>query len=129
MSDSEVIEGNDPNRGANPAAATLEPKKSDREGPKAAPVMFQELQGSAARSSETGLDRVYDLTVPVTVELGRATLSVQEILELAPGAVVELDRAADAPVELFVHGKCVAKGQIVVVDGYYGIRITALKDG
>jgi flagellar motor switch protein FliN/FliY len=128
MSDSEVIEGNDPTRGADPAAATLDAPSSESEGPKAAPVRFPELHGSAAKSGETALDRIYDLTVPVTVELGRATLSVQEILELSPGAVVELDRAADAPVELFVHGKCVAKGQIVVVDGYYGIRITALKE-
>ena len=72
------------------------------------------------------LSRVYDLTVPVSVELGRTEVSVQEILDLSTDSVVELDRAADAPVELVVHGKCVARGEIVVVDDYYGVRITEI---
>jgi len=75
---------------------------------------------------EAPLSRVYDLTVPVSVELGRTEVSVQEILDLSSDSVVELDRAADAPVELVVHGKCVARGEIVVVDDYYGVRITEI---
>ncbi len=74
------------------------------------------------------LDRVSDLSVPVSVELGRTSLTVQQILELSSGAVVELDQSADAPVALFVHGKCVAKGEIVVVDDFYGVRITSVRE-
>lgn len=81
---------------------------------------------AAPRTGDAPLERVYDLTVPVTVEVGRTNLSVQEILQLSPGSVVELDHAADAPVELLVHGKCVAKGEIVVVDDFYGVRITSV---
>lgn len=96
-------------------------------GPREA--QFSEVQstrGARVAPMDASLDRVYDLTVPVTVEVGRTNLSVQEILQLAPGSVVELDHAADAPVELLVHGKCVAKGEIVVVDDFYGVRITAV---
>lgn len=122
MTDSEVLSGGNP---GDDAAATIDAAGA----PQAAPVRFPELRGGPAGTlPEAPLERIFDLTVPVSVELGRATLSVQEILELGPGAVVELERAADQPVELFVHGKCVARGQIVVVDGYYGIRITSLKD-
>lgn len=124
MSDTEVLSGAKP---GDEAAATIDAASG---APSAAPVKFPELRGGPTGSvSEAPLERIFDLTVPVTVELGRATLSVQEILQLGPGAVVELERAADQPVELFVHGKSVARGQIVVVDGYYGIRITSLKDG
>lgn len=95
----------------------------------AAPVRFPELRPGETPPNESPLDRVYDLTVPVSVELGTASLSVQEILHLAPGAVIELDRSADAAVELHVHGKCVATGQIVVVDGFYGVRIIKVGEG
>jgi flagellar motor switch protein FliN len=112
--------------GADRPAATIDASPG---GPQAAPVRFPELRGAPGEASEQAqLDRIFDLSVPVTVELGRTTLSVQDLLQLGPGAVVELERSADAPVELFVHGKCVARGQIVVVDGYYGIRITSLRD-
>lgn len=116
MSDQDVIES-EPRPGGDAGAEG---------GTAASSVSFPELRPNAVRGPEAALDRVYDLTVPVTVELGRATLSVQDILQLAPGSIVELERSSEAPVELFVHGKCVAKGQIVVVDGYYGIRITSL---
>lgn len=123
MTDSEVLTSGDPAAG-DENAATIDPG-----APQAAPVRFPELRGGATSSGpQAPLDRIFDLSVPVTVELGRTTLSVQDILELGPGAVVELERGADQPVELFVHGKSVARGQIVVVDGYYGIRITSLKD-
>jgi len=95
------------------------------EAPEASPVQFPEVKGGAA-AANLPLDRIYDLQVPVSVELGRSSVTVQEILQLAPGAVVELDQSADAPVSLYVHGKCVAKGEIVVVDEYYGVRITSV---
>ncbi|MBI4880481.1 MAG: FliM/FliN family flagellar motor switch protein [Planctomycetes bacterium] len=94
-------------------------------GARAAPLRFPEMRDGAG-GPESPLERVYDLTVPVTVELGKAQLTVQQILQLAPGSVVELDHSADAPVEMYVHGKCVAHGEIVVVDEFYGVRITSV---
>ena len=67
--------------------------------------------------------------VPLTLsaELGRCSLRVRELLELGVGAVVHLDREADAPVDLLVNGTIVARGEVVAVDGRFGVRITELR--
>ena len=102
------------------ATATMEQAVTE-----ASPVRFPEVSGGMGRA-DLPLDRIYDLKVPVSVELGKSTLSVHEILQLAPGSVVELDNTADAPISMYVHGKRVAMGEIVVVDEYYGVKITSV---
>lgn len=75
------------------------------------------------------LDVLMDVPVTVTVELGDCQLPMREVLNLAPGAVVNLDKPADAPVNLHVNGKLFARGAVVVVDGAIGIKITELIGG
>ena len=65
-----------------------------------------------------------DIPVKVTVELGASELSLKEILELAEGSIIELDRLAGEPLDLKVGGQLVAQGEVVAVDDYYGLRIT-----
>jgi flagellar motor switch protein FliN/FliY len=72
------------------------------------------------------LDLILDISVPVTVELGRASLKIQDLLDLQAGAVVELDRMAGSPVDVIVNGKLVAQGEVVVVDESFGVRITSV---
>jgi flagellar motor switch protein FliN/FliY len=79
-----------------------------------------------AVSSRSGLDLLHDVEMEVTAELGRTRMSVRELLALAPGAVVELDRAAGAPTDLLVNGRLIARGEVVVVDENFGIRITEI---
>jgi flagellar motor switch protein FliN/FliY len=67
-----------------------------------------------------------DVEMGVTVELGRTRLAVRDLLELHPGAVVQLDRSATSPVDIFVNGTLVARGEVVVVDDDFGVRITDL---
>ena len=67
-----------------------------------------------------------DVQVELAVELGRVKLPLRDLLSLAPGAVLELDRAADAPVDVLVNGCLVARGEVVVIDGEFGVRITAV---
>ncbi|MBW8826843.1 MAG: flagellar motor switch protein FliN [Acidobacteria bacterium] len=62
----------------------------------------------------------------VTAELGRTKMTVRELLALAPGAVVELDRAAGSPVDVLVNGTLVARGEVVVIDEEFGIRISEI---
>ncbi len=108
------------------ATAVVAENEAPAGGARPAPAMrFPEVKNGAG-GSESPLERLYDLTVPVTVELGKALLTVQQILQLAPGSVVELDHSAEAPVEMYVHGKCVGRGEIVVVDEFYGLRITSV---
>jgi flagellar motor switch protein FliN/FliY len=72
------------------------------------------------------VDMLLDVELDVAIELGKTNLSIKRILELAPGSIVELDRMAGEPVDLVVNGKVVAKGEVVVVDENFGIRIVSL---
>jgi flagellar motor switch protein FliN/FliY len=77
-------------------------------------------------SDRGGLDLLRDVAMEVTVELGRTRMTVRELLSLSPGGVVELDRAAGSPADLLVNGTMIARGEIVVIDEDFGIRITAI---
>ena len=65
-----------------------------------------------------------DVTLPISIELGRTSMRIQEILHLGPGSVVELNRLAGEPVDLLVNNKLIAKGEVVVVDENFGVRVT-----
>lgn len=76
--------------------------------------------------SQPNVQMLLDINLNVTIELGRTRLSIRRILELGPGSIIELDRLAGEPVDLLVNDKVVAKGEVVVVDEYFGIRIISL---
>ncbi len=67
-----------------------------------------------------------DIPVRVTVELGRTRKNISDILNMTPGSVIELDKMAGEPVDILVNGKLIAKGEVVVIDENFGIRITQL---
>ncbi|MBL9215139.1 MAG: flagellar motor switch protein FliN [Opitutaceae bacterium] len=75
---------------------------------------------------EKTLDVVLDVKVKVTVQLGSSQLQMRQVLELAPGAVVQLNQQASDPVGLYVNDKLIAYGEVVVVDDNFGIKITEL---
>ena len=77
----------------------------------------------------TRLDQLTNVLMEVTVEIGRTRMSVGELLGLAPGQVVELDRAAGSPVDLFVNGTLLARGEVVVIDEDFGFRVTEIVTG
>jgi flagellar motor switch protein FliN/FliY len=72
------------------------------------------------------LEMFLDVPVGITVQLGSCQLSMREVLNLAPGSVVQLDKFADAPVEVLVNEKLVARGEVVVVENRFGIKITEM---
>jgi flagellar motor switch protein FliN/FliY len=67
-----------------------------------------------------------DVRISVSVEVGRVQMPVRQIMELGPGAVIELQRSASEPVEIHANGKCIGRGEIVVVGEQFGVRITEL---
>jgi len=69
---------------------------------------------------------LYDVEMTLTVEIGRTSLPVRQVLDLTPGTVLDLDRAAGGPADLMVNGRLIARGEIVVVDESYGIRVTQI---
>jgi flagellar motor switch protein FliN/FliY len=103
-------------------ALALSPWPSDGGG--AAAGMATRSAGSAAIRG--GLDMLHDVEMEVSAELGRTRMSVRELLSLTPGAIVELDRAAGSPADLLVNGRLIAKGEVVVIDENFGIRITEI---
>jgi flagellar motor switch protein FliN/FliY len=75
-----------------------------------------------------GIEMLHGVDMEVTVELGRTRLTVRDLLALTPGAVLELDRAAGSPADLLVNGRLIARGEVVVVDEDFGLRVTEIID-
>lgn len=88
------------------------------------PVQFAPLVQGSMPLMDTNIDLIRDVPLQVTVELGRTRKLIRDILELAPGSVVELDKLAGEPVDILVNGKLIAKGEVVVIDENFGVRIT-----
>lgn len=86
--------------------------------------------GPEARAGEapppSKIDMIMDVTLPVTVELGRARMQIQDIIKLAPGSVIELDKSSGDPVELYINDRPIAKGEVVIIDENFGIRLTSI---
>lgn len=80
---------------------------------------------SAAFQKEN-IDLIMDVPLEVTVELGRTSKSIQEILDFAPGTIIELNKIAGEPIDVLVNGKYVAKGEVVVIEESFGVRITEI---
>lgn len=87
---------------------------------------FQQLQEPAGDQDQRNIDLLMDVDLPVSIELGRTKMAISDILGLGPGSVVELNKLAGEPVDLLVNYKVVAKGEVVVVDENFGLRITQL---
>ncbi len=88
--------------------------------------------GAAAGAAieDSRLDSLLDMTLPVTVEFGRTTMTIQELLALETGSVIQLDRLMGEPVEIFVSDRKLAEAEVVVVGDHFGVRITrVLTDG
>lgn len=91
----------------------------------AARAGFGELSAPAsAGGKEMNINLILDVAVTLSLEVGRARMSVRDLLQLAPGAIVELDRMAGEPLDVLVNGVRVARGEVVVVDDKFGIRLT-----
>lgn len=84
--------------------------------------------GTGPGGGPVALALIRGVEMQVTAELGRTTMTVRELLQLGPGSVIELDRAAGSPVDLLVNGTLIARGEVVVIDEEYGIRVSEIVD-
>ena len=93
----------------------------------AQPVQFQSFAGDFnPMQSQENIELIKDVPLEVTVELGRTSKSISEILDFAPGTIIELDKIAGEPIDVLVNGKFVAKGEVVVIEESFGIRVTEI---
>lgn len=91
------------------------------------PAQFQPFAGTyPAPYQPENIDLIMDVPLEVTVELGRTHKSIQDILDFAPGTIIELNKIAGEPIDVLVNGKYVAKGEVVVIEESFGIRITEI---
>lgn len=78
----------------------------------------------STHADQTNLNLLLDIPLKVTVELGRTQKTIKDILELSQGSIVELDKLAGEPVDILVNNKLIAKGEVVVIDENFGVRVT-----
>src|SRR5436309_2321340 len=90
-------------------------------------AQFGQLNAGAPGMDRNPLDLILDVHLEATVELGRSRMSIKDILALGPGSVVELDKLAGEPADLLINGKPLARGEVVVIDENFGIRITEIR--
>ena len=100
----------------------------ETDAPVARPVELPELAREPSAVSPRSIDLLLDVELPLTVELGHTRMAIQSILELGVGSVVKLEKAAGDPVDVLVNGRLVARGEVVVVDENFGVRILGLVD-
>ena len=85
--------------------------------------------GDAGAGGTPELERLYDVPVELAVEIGRTQMTIRETLALGPGSIVTLNRLAGEPVDLLVNGKPIARGEVVVIDEEFGLRVTEVVAG
>lgn len=103
--------------------ANAEPSPSDQ----SAEPHFEELpSGMEPGGDPAALSLLYDLSLPVAIELGRTRMSVQEILAIGRGSVIQLERLAGEPIDIFVGDRRFAEGEVVVVGEQFGVRVTRI---
>jgi flagellar motor switch protein FliN/FliY len=109
---------------AQPSQPVSLPPRQQSQPVDARPVEFAQLGGSEFAGSPGNIDLIVDIPVRVTVELGRTRKTIGEVLALGPGSVIELNKMAGEPVDVLVNGKLIARGEVVVIDESFGIRVT-----
>jgi flagellar motor switch protein FliN len=118
---------------AAPAAAPTQAPAPSRAAPEPLPAnvrhaQFPELNPIQVAPGGQTIELLLGVNLQVAVEIGRTMLPIRDVLALVPGKVVELDKSAGANVDVLVNGRAIAKGEVVVVDDYFGVRITEIED-
>jgi len=92
--------------------------------PQATPASFPPVDGGGAVPAPKNLDFILDIPMQVTVQVGSTKMVIRELLQLGQGSVIELEKLAGEPMEVLVNNKLVARGEVVVVNEKFGIRLT-----
>jgi len=95
-------------------------------GPAMAPLVGAAPMPAALQSTDNSLEMLKDIPLDISVELGRVKMLVREVIELGTGSIVEIEKAAGEPVDVLVNGRLVAKGEVVVIEDNFGVRVTEI---
>lgn len=108
------------------AAAEMPAARSESRAVSVAPAEFAPLAPTPAVPEPANIGLIMDVPLHVTVELGRRRMLVRDVLDLGKGSLIELDKLAGEPVDVFVNGKLIAKGEVVVIDENFGVKVTSI---
>jgi len=100
------------------------PPPATAPSPSPAPASFPSLDGGGVASAPKNIDFILDIPMQVTVQVGSTKMVIRELLQLGQGSVIELEKLAGEPMEVLVNNKLVARGEVVVVNEKFGIRLT-----
>ena len=114
----------DPGDAQKETAGKTAEDKSGQMNAEAKAAQFSPVQDAGKKNVQRGLDFILDIPLQVTVELGRAQMLINDLLQLGQGSVVELSKLAGEPMEVLVNQKLIARGEVVVVNEKFGIRLT-----
>ena len=90
------------------------------------PVKFQQFEPTEPkRSIKRNLDIMQDISMHISVELGKAKSTIKEVMDLSTGSIVELDKIAGEQVEIYANNKIIAKGEVIVIEDKFGVRVTS----
>lgn len=117
--------------GGSSAQPLTQPRKEEKPAVAARPVQFEDFGRSSSMEEKTQviderLQLLFDVPLNVTVELGRTKLTLKEVMELGVGSLIELDKLTGEPVDVYVNNKLIARGEVVVIDENFGVRITEI---
>lgn len=98
--------------------------KPQQQTPPPAGARFEELKSEKNQASSRDMDFLLDIPLEITVELGRTRMLIKDLLQLGQGSVVELAKIAGEPMEILVNDKLIARGEVVVVNEKFGVRLT-----
>lgn len=113
---------------AAPPPPRPQPAPAAQRGPQPKPLSFPDLAHASSEPMPKGIDMISDVNVDVTIELGRTRMLVEDVLRLAEGAVVELDKLAGDPVDIYVNKRLVARGEVLVLNDNFCIRVNDILD-
>jgi len=106
----------------------LSPVDGAAPAPSAAPMQLPDLSASTAAGASGSIDMLMDVDLEVKIELGRTDMPIEDVLKLKKGSVVELDKLAGDPVDILVNDRPVARGEVLVVNDNFCVRVTEILD-
>ena len=104
----------------------MEQSKADKPSIAVSPAVFEEVQKGDTPRQVLDLDFVLDIPLSLTVELGRSRMLISELLQLGQGSVVELAKLAGEPMDVYVNQRLIARGEVVVINEKFGVRLTVI---
>ena len=124
----QLLENDNSAGAAAPAAAAVEQPSAPRV--EVQPANFEEFDEpqDLGDKKEQRIDMLLDLSLPISIELGKTSMMIKDILELERGSIIEFDKMASEPVDILINGKKMAEGEVVVIDKHFGIRISSLTE-